>query len=85
MKLKFFPPFKDEGEVVAGWGQAELIRYLDGKVVLKGGTKEDRLAAHEWISLLWHEAVVGGGVEPEYTGAQAPLHFLQPTLFLAAS
>ena len=48
MKLKFFPPFKDEGEVVAGWGQTQLIKYLDGKVELKGGSKEDRLAAHEW-------------------------------------
>jgi hypothetical protein len=61
MKLKLFPLFKDEGEVVAGWGEAQLIKYLDGKVVLKGGTKEDRLAAHEWISLFWHEAVVGEG------------------------
>jgi hypothetical protein len=58
MKMKFFPTFRDEGEVVASWGQAQLIKYLDGKVVLKGGSKEDRLAAHEWISLFWHEAVV---------------------------
>ena len=36
---------------------------LDGKFVLKGGSKEDRLAAHEWMSLFWHEAVLrdGGG------------------------
>jgi hypothetical protein len=59
MKMKFFPPFKDEGEVVAAWGQAQLIKYLDGKTELKGGSKEDRLAAQEWISLFWHEAVVG--------------------------
>jgi hypothetical protein len=58
MKLKFFPLFRNEGEIVASWGQAQLIKYLDGKVVLKGGTKEDRLAAHEWVSLFWHEAVV---------------------------
>jgi hypothetical protein len=58
MKMKFYPPFKDKGEVVAGWGQARLIKYLDGKVVLKGGSKEDRLAANEWISMFWHEAVV---------------------------
>ena len=58
MKLKFFPLFKDEGELIAGWGEAQLIRYLDGKMELRGGTKEDRLAAHEWISLFWHEAVV---------------------------
>ena len=58
MKMKLFPRFKDEGEIVASWGQAQLIKYLDGKVVLKGGSKEDRLAAHEWVSLFWHEAVV---------------------------
>ena len=58
LQMKFFPLFKDEGEVVVAWGQAELIKYLDGKVVLRGGTKEDRLAAHEWIFLFWHEAVV---------------------------
>jgi hypothetical protein len=38
MKLKFFPPFKDEGDLIAGWGEAQLISYLDGKVVLRGGT-----------------------------------------------
>ena len=56
--MKFFPRFRDEGEVVAGWGEARLIKYLDGRVELKGGSKEDRLAAHKWISLFWHEAVV---------------------------
>jgi hypothetical protein len=59
MKLKFYPPFRDEGEVVAAWGEAQLIKYLDGKTELRGGSKEDRLAAQEWISLFWHEAVVG--------------------------
>ena len=62
IKMKFFPPFKDEGEVVAAWGEAQLIWYLDGKTELRGGSKEDRLAAQEWISLFWHEAVVEGGV-----------------------
>jgi hypothetical protein len=58
MKMKNFPPFGEEGEVVASWGEARLIKYLDGEVVLKGGSKENRLAAHEWISSFWHEAVV---------------------------
>jgi hypothetical protein len=61
MKMKFLPPFKDEGEVVAAWGEARLIRYLDGKTELRGGSREDRLAAQEWISMFWHEAVVGDG------------------------
>ena len=47
---------------MAAWGEAQLIRYLDGKTELRGGSKEDRLAAQEWISLFWHEAVVGDGI-----------------------
>jgi len=35
--------------------------WLNGKTELHGGSKEDRLAAHEWNSLFWHEAVVRGG------------------------
>jgi hypothetical protein len=57
-KSEYFPLFIDEGELIASWGEARLIKSLDGKVVLKGGSKEDRLAAHEWVSLFWHEAVV---------------------------
>ena len=60
LKPNFFPPFT-EGEVVALWGQAQLVKYLNGTSELKVGTKEDRLAAQEWISLFWHEAVGGGG------------------------
>jgi hypothetical protein len=51
--------FRDEAEVVASWGEAKLIRYLDGKTELRGGSKDDRLAAREWMSLFWHEAVAG--------------------------
>ena len=61
MKMKFFPPFKDEGELIASWGEARLIKYLDGESELRGGSEQDRLAAQEWISLFWHEAVVGDG------------------------
>jgi hypothetical protein len=61
MKMKFYPPFRDEGEVVASWGEAQLIRYLDGKTELRGGSDQDRAEAKEWISLFWHEAVVGDG------------------------
>jgi hypothetical protein len=43
MRMKFFPPFKDEGEVVASWGEAQLIRYLDGKVESKGDRKKTGL------------------------------------------
>ena len=38
-------------------GQAQLIRYLDGKTELRGGSEQDRAEAKEWMSLFWHEAV----------------------------
>lgn len=54
----FFPLFKDEGELIASWGEAKLVKYLDGKVVLKGGSKEDLVEAREWISMFLNDAVV---------------------------
>jgi hypothetical protein len=56
--VKFFLPYKDEGETIAFFGEARLIKFLDGKLELKDGSKDDRIAAHEWISLFMHEAVV---------------------------
>jgi hypothetical protein len=58
MRMKFFPPFNDEGEVIAAWGQAQLVKYLDGKLELRGGSTQDHVEAREWMSLFWHEAVV---------------------------
>ena len=48
-----------QGEVIASWGEAKLVKNLDGKLELRGGSKEDRGEAREWISMFWHEAVVG--------------------------
>jgi hypothetical protein len=43
---------------MASWGEARLIKYLDGKLVLKGGSTEDRIAVREWISMFLDDAVV---------------------------
>lgn len=60
MRIWNFPPvFKDEGEIFASWGQARLLRFLDGKYELRGGTKDDWIAAKEWISMFCHDVVVG--------------------------
>ena len=49
---------KDDGEVIASWGEAKLIKRMDGKLELKGGSKEEHGEAKEWLSLFWHEALV---------------------------
>jgi hypothetical protein len=58
--MRFRNPFaalKDEGRVIAIFGQARLLKHLDGKYELCGGSKEDRQAVREWISLFCHEIV----------------------------
>ena len=49
---------KPEGEVIALFGQAKLVKYPAGNYELVGGSKEHRDQAREWISLFFHEAVL---------------------------
>ncbi len=62
--LNYLAPFRDEGEVIAAFGKAHLVKFLDGKLELRGGSKDDRLEAREWISLFMHEAVVRESAGP---------------------
>ena len=55
----FFPELrKTEGEVIASWGDAKLIKTLDGKYELVGGSKDDLTSAHEWISIFMADTVI---------------------------
>ncbi len=38
-------------EVLAGFGEARLVRTLDGKYEMRGGSEGGRKAAAEWIWL----------------------------------
>ena len=49
---------RNEGELIAGFGEARLVKYLDGKIKLLGGSPDDRAAAREWCSLFLHEAIL---------------------------
>jgi hypothetical protein len=58
----FIPEFKkSEGEVIASRGAAMLIKTLDGKYALVGGSKEDLVGAREWISLFLPSVVIREG------------------------
>jgi len=48
----------DSGEVIALFGDAKLVKTIDSKYELRGGSKQDRTAAQEWISLFMHELVL---------------------------
>ena len=55
---RLFREIKNEGEIIACFGKARLVRKLDGKSELIGGSEQDRLAAREWISMFWNDVVV---------------------------
>ena len=54
--------------VVTYFGRGRLIRALDGRLELRGGSPSDRTAAKEWISLFMPECVLSGGCVPRGTG-----------------
>ena len=59
MKLNLLAGLKrDEGETLAQFGDAKLVKKSTGKIELVGGTTDDRTAAKEWASLFLHEATV---------------------------
>lgn len=59
MKLNLLACRKqDEGETVASFGAARLVKKLNGRFELVGGTDEDRTAAKEWVSMFLHEATI---------------------------
>ena len=60
MKLRHLFPELDasQGEIIAMFGKAKLIKTFTGQYQLLGGTREDRFEATEWISLFMHEVVV---------------------------
>lgn len=48
---------RKEHELIATFGDARLVRKLDGRHELIGGTPDDLAAAREWCSLYAHDLV----------------------------
>src|SRR6185295_6367214 len=55
---------RNEGERVASFGAAELIRHHNGRWELRGGSPAERAAAREWSSLFQHEATFPSAPSP---------------------
>ena len=55
-RTSWFP--KDDGETIATFGDARLVKNLNGRLRVGGGSAGDHAAAKEWISLFMHEAAV---------------------------
>jgi hypothetical protein len=51
-------------EIIARFGSAKVVRNLDGRHELIGGTPEEYYAAHEWCSLFAPEIVFSLVAQP---------------------
>ncbi len=49
VRRPFLPPDPNKEELIASFGAARLVRYLDGTLAVRGGTLADRIKAREWI------------------------------------
>jgi hypothetical protein len=68
MKLtNMIPNMLRQDKIVAYFGQARLVRRLDAKFELRGGSPEDHSVAQEWISMFLHEAVLVGTTQRQLT------------------
>ena len=35
--------------MIAGFGDAQIVKHLDGKLEIRGGTESEKAQAHEWM------------------------------------
>lgn len=59
MSVRRYPKEGDAGTLLAGFGTAKLLRFLDGRVELEGGTEADRATALEWLAKFCPETRLG--------------------------
>ena len=57
MRMNNWIPSHEQHEVICQFGEAKLVRLLNGKHDLLGGTDADRAAALEWVALFAHQIV----------------------------
>ncbi len=40
---------REQPELIASFGGAEIVRYLDGSFEIRGGTDQEQLRARNWM------------------------------------
>lgn len=54
-RRSLFHDQRAETEVIAGFGGAQLLKHLDGKFELRGGSLEDQQEARKWVEMFMPE------------------------------
>ena len=42
-------PERERVELIARFGEARLVKLLDGKLEIRGGTEQEKTQAHDWM------------------------------------
>ncbi len=40
---------REQQQLIASFGGAEIVKYLDGRLEIRGGTEEEKARAREWM------------------------------------
>jgi hypothetical protein len=74
MKSKtYFPGGTELGDILASFGHARLVKHLNGTYELRGGSKQDRLAAKEWLAVFWRDVEVREAFPAHRASPQLPV------------
>jgi hypothetical protein len=69
---------QEDGQLIASFGNARLVKKTDGQIELVGGTAEDYADACDWCSLLAHDVVftwLPQGIHPvDFAAQDSPLN-----------
>lgn len=64
--MRCYPDQPDPGTLLAGFGEARLMHYLDGRVEMVGGTDADRKVAFGWLARFCPDTRLGEPKPPPW-------------------
>jgi hypothetical protein len=58
LKKDWYLESQEESELITLFGEVRILNFFYGELALKGGSKEDRAEAKEWISKFMPQVVL---------------------------
>jgi hypothetical protein len=74
MKMNSLWPWHgaDDGELLASFGDAQLVKHLDGTCEIQGGSAEERGEARDWVSLFLQHVILREPQRVKIVGVAQP-------------
>ena len=73
MKLNLLWQMRNQdGELLASFGGAQLVKHLDGTCEIRGGSPEERDEARDWVALFLHHVILREPARVKITAVAQP-------------